>query len=1431
MDDDQNSSISISNKKLASYCLDYALLTTSSATLGKKIETPDIASSFLSVDDIFFGDEEPSLTFRLNVRKESMPDNLNDNDKQAIEDRNRQIDKEIKISNKVDDILLKLKTQGYTKQVVLQTGFVSYDARHVSNSYFDDQQKAGDIEEVKEAPLLQVRINIRCTHQSDCNEIHIDVVDSSVKIIIEQFNKFLPSNEYDEIFGYVTKLETDQKLSFPLNREVIDDLWSQIAFYLNKHEAEHVSEHVDITKSKIVLTNRVNYFLTEDLKRIAEDDDDELDESSLGAWSSDDEMNISEEVFDDGQTEIFFPFSYDKWQLSVLGIMKNKAAIVEGPPGTGKSQTIANLITHLAATGKRVLFASQKDQAVRGVKDKLKSLGIKFMFGYIPDRSSRLNTEEDEIDGASNALLAINQEFHKESMQHDHKIPLQKIHDCKIAFIDDMKAQRRAYGIVERLEQLEYVRQYAKSNVSKDDIDKYKSCMEGVALSQSSLNDLESQIEQISFMKKYADLNFQNHFDDIKSYMNVVGEIESKNAQLQSVVGRLGDYAKKKDEDYRNIEFCDKERFILDRINELRECLMNLLPDGRSGKLKDLGLRLRVKGVCNSTIRNVYQEISNDAEQIALSKELTKSKKMYELGRLRDYFATLVDRKDLSKLNDSANSILAKISDKNDVATVKQCVKEFVQITDGSSLLNRYVELSADYSRASDVVGSNRSQMDNIAERTGLLGAQLERLAKMELSDLNSVYEDILEHRRLSEELDGLEKKYAPSSLNEIRSNIMELRRYYVKDIGKYVQNRILDNIEKLKSSKNTKARIERIARSLTKSKKAYKTFDKLKNDPDNFEVMANVLPVWMMSLEDVSRIIPARVNCFDYVIIDEASQCNIAFALPVMMRAKHTIFFGDSLQMRDTNTLFKSNEQLQSIAKKHDVPDEYQIKASEDTVKSVMDIATLAGFKTITLRNHYRSPRQLIGFSNENFYKKVGKGLEVINDNIVRYRDTDRVMVNHVIEVDDSLEDSPKTNHSEAIYVKEMIKQIKTDPVMSNKTIAVLTFFNEQAELLQKELEQFDDVKVSTIEGIQGDERDVVIYSFVITDPNAGKKRYAPLTGEGGEIRRSANEGRVNVAFSRAKEQVHCVTSIPIDLWPDKVWIKRYLQYVEDNGSVAYRHNFDEQRFDSNFEKDVYRYLSDKLSPSNYTLQTQVESCGFRIDLVVTCLANNKKLAIECDGPTHFENGDGQVYVTDDYERQSVLESAGWVFYRLSYFDYIEDKNLALDDLCKYIVSYCAGSTNISKQNKSSKIVEELKKLEVAPSKAKLPVYRTNFGDGISSNNLVKESSSKESTLFSTHSIGESSRSNKTASSSVSTNGKTSLPPRQIDQAVFQNYLITHLNKDIVIKYWPLKRQSPDTRYRELRLVGFDDKYLYCNNGSTPYNGRYLRVRVVDYR
>ncbi len=146
-------------------------------------------------------------------------------------------------------------------------------------------------------------------------------------------------------------------------------------------------------------------------------------------------------------------------------------------------------------------------------------------------------------------------------------------------------------------------------------------------------------------------------------------------------------------------------------------------------------------------------------------------------------------------------------------------------------------------------------------------------------------------------------------------------------------------------------------------------------------------------------------MNAFDYVIIDEASQCNFAYAFPAMYRAKHTIFFGDTLQMRDDNIMFKSNDQLNAIAKKHKIPEVYQIKAEEDTVKSVMDIAYLNGFKTTSLKYHYRSPKEVIGFSNEAFYESKGRKLEAVNDNLIPYKDTGRVLLNHLVKPDECAE------------------------------------------------------------------------------------------------------------------------------------------------------------------------------------------------------------------------------------------------------------------------------------------------------------------------------------------------------------------------------------------------------------------------------------------
>ena len=271
--------------------------------------------------------------------------------------------------------------------------------------------------------------------------------------------------------------------------------------------------------------------------------------------------------------------------------------------------------------------------------------------------------------------------------------------------------------------------------------------------------------------------------------------------------------------------------------------------------------------------------------------------------------------------------------------------------------------------------------------------------------------------------------------------------------------------------------------------------------------------------------------------------------------------------------------------------------------------------------------------------------------------------MVIHNIEYSGIGEVSDNTNNAEAQKALELYLDMLKDPKYEGKSFAILTFFNDQAELIRKVFEENrikedDKLKIAVIEGIQGDEKDVVIYSFVIRDP-AQKKQYSPLTGETGDIRADINAGRVNVAFSRAKLQVHCIVSMPIEKIPTGIWIKKYLEYVRDNGEVS-ASKLNLKKFDSYFEEEFYNLLKKKLG-KGYTIQNQVESCGFKIDFVATNTSTGKQLAIECDGPTHFKDHIDEaygIYVDSDIERQRVLQSAGWTFFRVGYSEWIEDEN-----------------------------------------------------------------------------------------------------------------------------------------------------------------------------
>ena len=87
------------------------------------------------------------------------------------------------------------------------------------------------------------------------------------------------------------------------------------------------------------------------------------------------QVDVTDEEVDAAQ--VFFPFPSNRSQRRAAMLVQDETTRVirvEGPPGTGKSLTIANIACHLAATGKTVLISSQKDKALEVVDEKLAGL-------------------------------------------------------------------------------------------------------------------------------------------------------------------------------------------------------------------------------------------------------------------------------------------------------------------------------------------------------------------------------------------------------------------------------------------------------------------------------------------------------------------------------------------------------------------------------------------------------------------------------------------------------------------------------------------------------------------------------------------------------------------------------------------------------------------------------------------------------------------------------------------------------------------------------------------------------------------------------------------------------------------------------------------------------------------------------------------------
>ncbi|QRG70055.1 AAA domain-containing protein [Brevibacillus choshinensis] len=426
-------------------------------------------------------------------------------------------------------------------------------------------------------------------------------------------------------------------------------------------------------------------------------------------------------------------------------------------------------------------------------------------------------------------------------------------------------------------------------------------------------------------------------------------------------------------------------------------------------------------------------------------------------------------------------------------------------------------------------------------------------------------------------------------------------------------------------------------------------------------DILAKVVPVWLVSPSIASTIFPLEKELFDLVIFDEASQCPAEYGIPALFRGRRIIVAGDEKQLKPT-----------MIGKKTYVMDEDDEDYYEDiqTAESLLDLAKL-NFKPKPLKWHYRSKyEELINFSNHAFYKNIQ-----VAPNVLPTQDPPSIQWFHV-------ENGQWANNSNMAEAKKVVDLIGDHYLHGDRTLSlgVVAMNGHQQDLIERliarraqEDSEFGVVYnqvmggdlektliVRNIENIQGDERDIIIFSVTYARDVKGN-----TSGRFGLINHDDGENRLNVAITRAKQGMRIVASLyPSEMAGDEenrgvYYFKRFLEYAyaisEGNlqmaKSVLARINSDykmsqdskELKFDSTFEEEVYNALSEK----GYRLVTQVGESSYRIDLGVVDPNNPNSylMGIECDGAMYHSSKTAR---ERDVTRQRFLENKGWTIERI---------------------------------------------------------------------------------------------------------------------------------------------------------------------------------------
>jgi hypothetical protein len=410
-----------------------------------------------------------------------------------------------------------------------------------------------------------------------------------------------------------------------------------------------------------------------------------------------------------------------------------------------------------------------------------------------------------------------------------------------------------------------------------------------------------------------------------------------------------------------------------------------------------------------------------------------------------------------------------------------------------------------------------------------------------------------------------------------------------------------------------------------------------------------------LMSPISVAQYFDVDTRHFDLVIFDEASQLPTCEAVSALARAKQAIIVGDPRQMPPTS-FFSTNKIDEDNPEVEDL-------------ESILDDCLSLSVPSQYLLRHYRSRHEsLIAFSNNHYYESKLLTFPSADD-------LNRKVVYHHVP---GFYDKGKTrqNRFEAEEIVRYIREHYSHPKRSTMSLGVVTFSQTQQNLIEDKLRELfmqeptletrasegdEPLFVKNLENVQGDERDIILFSIGYAPDEEGymSMNFGPLNRDGGWR-------RLNVAVTRARNEMHVFATLradQIDLGRTKAegvaGLKAFLQFAEKGQLVVQSEALQMMRTGTHLSG----FIAAKLEEKGLSVKCDVGTSGFKVDVGIIHPERSHEyiLGVLIDGKYYFD-----ARTTNDRELvlPSVLKDLGWHIYRIWTMDWYEHPDRIIEDI-----------------------------------------------------------------------------------------------------------------------------------------------------------------------